>query len=188
LVDNNPMIASSVIKLKDLDNTTNFSKRINPDEAGLFLRNSPKQHLSAETPKPVCSNLLMPSIRDNAVWTVIEERPCTSAARAAGVRSDRIVWLGGPQSGSVFKQPVRLLAVATGKTDAQGRPEILLLAKAARCSRERPASRSCHSRCARAIWPAYSKRSARSCWAVARSAKKEAMIVPESCGLPPSWC
>jgi hypothetical protein len=67
-------------------------------------------------------------IRDNAVWTVIEERPLTAKAQAAGVRSDRIVMLGGPQSGSVFKQPVRVLEVATGKLDAHGHPEILLLA------------------------------------------------------------
>ena len=67
-------------------------------------------------------------IRDNAVWTVVEERPLTAAARAAGVRSDRLVWLGGPQSGTVFKQPVRVLEIDTGKTDAQGRPEILWLA------------------------------------------------------------
>ena len=67
-------------------------------------------------------------IRDNAVWTVVEERALTPEARAAGVRSDRLVWLGGPHSGSVFKQAVRVLEVATGKTDAQGRPEILLLA------------------------------------------------------------
>lgn len=67
-------------------------------------------------------------IRDNAVWTVVEERPLSLAAQAAGVRSDRSVWLGGPQSGSVFKQPVRVLEVDTGKTDAQGRLDILLLA------------------------------------------------------------
>jgi hypothetical protein len=67
-------------------------------------------------------------IRDNAVWTVVEERPLTAEDQAAGVRSDRLVWLGGPQSGSVFKQPVRVLEVDTGKTDAQGRPDILLLA------------------------------------------------------------
>src|SRR5580658_9996430 len=47
-------------------------------------------------------------IRDNAVWTVSTERPLTPAAQAAGVRSDRVVWLGGPQSGSVFKQPLRV--------------------------------------------------------------------------------
>ena len=67
-------------------------------------------------------------IRDNAVWTVVEERPLTAEARAAGVRSDRVVWLGGPQSGRAFQQPVRVVEVETGKTDAQGRPEILLLA------------------------------------------------------------
>jgi Transposase DDE domain len=67
-------------------------------------------------------------IRDNAVWTVVAERPLTPAAETAGVRSDRVVWLGGPQSGPVFKQPVRVLEVDTGKTDARDRPEILLLA------------------------------------------------------------
>ena len=67
-------------------------------------------------------------IRDNAVWTLVEERPLTAEARAAGVRSDRIVWLGGPQSGRAFQQPVRVLEVDTGKTDAQGRPDLLLLA------------------------------------------------------------
>ena len=67
-------------------------------------------------------------IRDNAVWTVVEERPLTAEAQAAGVRSDRVVWLGGPQSGASLKQPLRVLEVETGKTDAHGRPEILLLA------------------------------------------------------------
>jgi hypothetical protein len=67
-------------------------------------------------------------IRDNAVWKVVEERPLTAEAQAAGVRSDRVVWLGCPQSGSVFQQPLRILEVATGKTDARGQPEILLLA------------------------------------------------------------
>jgi hypothetical protein len=67
-------------------------------------------------------------IRDNAVWTVVEERPVSAEAQAAGVRSDRIVRLGCPQSGRVFKQNVRVIEVDTGKTDAQGRPDILLLA------------------------------------------------------------
>jgi hypothetical protein len=67
-------------------------------------------------------------IRENAVWTVVEERPLTAEARAAGICSDRIVWLGGPQSGAVFQQPLRVIEVATGKTDALGRPDRLLLA------------------------------------------------------------
>jgi hypothetical protein len=67
-------------------------------------------------------------LRDNAVWQVIEERPLSAAARAAGVVSDRVVWLGGEQSGAVFQQPLRVVEVRTGKTDARGRPEVLLLA------------------------------------------------------------
>jgi hypothetical protein len=36
--------------------------------------------------------------------------------------------LGGPQSGEVFQQTLRIVAVATGKADPSGTPEILLLA------------------------------------------------------------
>jgi hypothetical protein len=67
-------------------------------------------------------------IRDNAVWTLIEERPLSAAARAAGVKSDRVVHLGCAKSGAVFKQPLRIIEVDTGKTDSQGRAELLLLA------------------------------------------------------------
>jgi Transposase DDE domain len=67
-------------------------------------------------------------LRDNAVWQVVAERPLSAAARAAGVVSDRVVWLGGDQSGAVFKQRLRVLEVRTGKVNAQGRPEVLLLA------------------------------------------------------------
>ena len=67
-------------------------------------------------------------IRDNAVYEVIEERPLSAEARKAGVVRDRIVNLGCEQRGGVFKQPLRVVEVATGKTDSKGRPEILLLA------------------------------------------------------------
>lgn len=67
-------------------------------------------------------------IRDNAVWTVVEERPVGAAARAVGVRRDQVVHLGCAKSGAVLNQPLRVLAVATGKSDRQGQPEILLLA------------------------------------------------------------
>lgn len=66
-------------------------------------------------------------IRDNAVFEVVEERPLSQDAKDAGVVRDRVVWLGGEASGQVFKQPLRLVEVATGKRDSQGRPEILLL-------------------------------------------------------------
>ena len=67
-------------------------------------------------------------IRANAVWEVVEVRPVSVQARAAGVISDQVVWLGGEQSGKVFKQKLRVVAVATGKTGANGKPEVLLLA------------------------------------------------------------
>ena len=67
-------------------------------------------------------------VRDNAVYQVIEERPVSAEARQAGVVRDRLVWLGGDQSGKVLKQPLRLVEVATGKTDKNGRPAVLLLA------------------------------------------------------------
>jgi hypothetical protein len=67
-------------------------------------------------------------IRDNAVWEVVEERPVSAAAEAAGVRRDRIVWLGCDKSREALRQPVRVLEVATGKVDSRGVPERLLLA------------------------------------------------------------
>ena len=67
-------------------------------------------------------------IRDDASYRVVEERPLSEDARRAGVMWDRVVWLGGPQSGQVFQQTLRIVAVATGKTDRNGQPEVLLLA------------------------------------------------------------
>ena len=67
-------------------------------------------------------------IRDNAVWELIEERPVSEQARAAGVRCDLVVWLGSSKSAKAFKQPVRVVEVVTGKTDSKGQPEVLLLA------------------------------------------------------------
>jgi hypothetical protein len=66
-------------------------------------------------------------LRDNATWQLVEERPLTAEARAAGVRSDRVVWLGCEQSGQVLRQPLRVVEVATGKKDARGQDEVLLL-------------------------------------------------------------
>ena len=67
-------------------------------------------------------------IRDNAVYEIVEERTLSDDARQAGVLWDRVVWLGCEQSGAVFKQKLRVVAVANGKTDSKGNPEVLLLA------------------------------------------------------------
>ena len=67
-------------------------------------------------------------IRDNAVYEIVEEKTLSDDARQAGVLWDRVVWLGCEQSGAVFKQKLRVVAVANGKTDSKGKPEVLLLA------------------------------------------------------------
>jgi hypothetical protein len=67
-------------------------------------------------------------IKENAVWRLVEEREVTAEAKAAGVRRDLVVWLGCEKSGAALKQPVRVVEVATGKTDEKGNPEVLLLA------------------------------------------------------------
>jgi hypothetical protein len=67
-------------------------------------------------------------LRDNAVYQIIEERPVSVEAQQAGVLRDRVVFLGGDRSGKVLRQALRLVEVATGKTDALGHPETLLLA------------------------------------------------------------
>ena len=67
-------------------------------------------------------------IRANAVYEVVEERPLSDDAKKAGVVRDCIVWLGGETSGAAFKQKLHVVEVATGKTDSQGRAEVLLLA------------------------------------------------------------
>jgi hypothetical protein len=67
-------------------------------------------------------------IRDNAVYEIVEERTLSDDAHAAGVLWDRVVWLGGEQSGAALRQKLRVVAVATGKLDSQGKPEVLLLA------------------------------------------------------------
>lgn len=50
-------------------------------------------------------------IRDNSVSQLIEERAITAEAGAAGVLSDRIVWLGGPDKREEIKQPLRVIKI-----------------------------------------------------------------------------
>jgi hypothetical protein len=64
-------------------------------------------------------------LKSNAVSTVLEERPLSAEAITAGVRSDRVVQLGGPQSGAVLRQLLRLVEVHT--TDEHGKAIVLLL-------------------------------------------------------------
>ena len=66
-------------------------------------------------------------VRDQMTWQVIEERPLSTAARAAGVVYDAKVHLGGSKADGVLKQPFRVIQVDTGKLDKNGQRMILIL-------------------------------------------------------------
>ena len=51
-------------------------------------------------------------IRDNSVYKVIEERPLSPEAQAAGIISDQIVWLGCEDKRDELKQPLRVIRIA----------------------------------------------------------------------------
>ena len=51
-------------------------------------------------------------VRDNSVYQVVERRPLSAEARAAGVLYDRVVWLGSEGKREELRQPLRLIAIA----------------------------------------------------------------------------
>ena len=51
-------------------------------------------------------------VRDNSVYQVVQERPLTPEAKAAGVVRDRVVWLGSEGKRKELRQPVRLIHIA----------------------------------------------------------------------------
>jgi hypothetical protein len=67
-------------------------------------------------------------VQDDVVYKVLEERPLTEEAKAAGVVSDVVVKrLGTDHHKNVVKQPVRIVKVQTDKLDANGKPNVLVL-------------------------------------------------------------
>lgn len=50
-------------------------------------------------------------IRDNSVYEVIENRPLSAEALAAGIISDQIVWLGSEGKRDELKQPLRVIKI-----------------------------------------------------------------------------
>jgi len=48
-------------------------------------------------------------VQQNAVYKIVEERPVTAVAAAAGVQFDRVVKLGGKVSGAKLSRPVRIV-------------------------------------------------------------------------------
>jgi len=66
-------------------------------------------------------------LRDNAVWTVIEERPVSEEARKVGVQRDLVVRLGCEGKREDLRQPVRVVEVHAFTRDCKGQPTTLLL-------------------------------------------------------------
>ena len=67
-------------------------------------------------------------IRDRLTWNVIEERPLSVEAKAAGVQRDTVLRFGSKRHNTLIETPLRVVEVSTGKIDAEGKPEILKLA------------------------------------------------------------
>ena len=61
-------------------------------------------------------------IRDNSVFTVLEERPLTDADRAARVLSDQIISLGSGASKEKPNHPVRLVVIEAKPHKSKGKP------------------------------------------------------------------
>lgn len=51
-------------------------------------------------------------IRDNSVWERVEDRPLGDEARAAGILSDQVVWLGCDSKRGELRQPLRVIKIA----------------------------------------------------------------------------
>ena len=51
-------------------------------------------------------------VRDNSVYEVIQDRPLSEEARAAGVLGDQVVWLGCQARRDQLRQPLRLIRLA----------------------------------------------------------------------------
>jgi DDE family transposase len=67
-------------------------------------------------------------VQHNAAYEVQEERPVSAAARTAGGRRDDLIRrLGTAHHSRLLPQPFRMVLVASGKTGADGAPDLLVL-------------------------------------------------------------
>jgi hypothetical protein len=67
-------------------------------------------------------------VQDDVAYQVLEERPLSDEAKAAGVVSDVVLKrLGTDHHKNVIKQPVRIVKVHTDKLDSNGEPNVLVL-------------------------------------------------------------
>ncbi len=67
-------------------------------------------------------------VKTNVSYEIQEESPVSAAARAVGVERDGVRRrLGTAHHTRLLPQPFRLVQVATGKTDAEGASEVMVL-------------------------------------------------------------
>jgi hypothetical protein len=67
-------------------------------------------------------------VQDDVAYKVLEERPLTEEAKAAGVVSDVVLKrLGTDHHKNVIKQSLRIVKVQTDKLDSNGEPNVLVL-------------------------------------------------------------
>ena len=97
-----------------------------PGGVSVFDRGYADYNLFQELHALPCS--FIGRVKDNTVYEVQEERPVSAAAQAAGVQQDAVLRrLGTAPHFQVLPQPFRVVCVATGKTDANGTPEVMVL-------------------------------------------------------------
>jgi IS4 transposase len=99
---------------------------VQPGGFYVFDRGSIDYDLFQELPDLPCR--FLGRVKSNAAYESQEEHPVSAAARAAGVERDAVLRrLGTAHHGRLLPQPFRIVHVATGKTDAQGTPEVMVL-------------------------------------------------------------
>src|SRR6266853_826899 len=99
---------------------------VQPGGFYVFDRGSIDYDLFQELHDLPCS--FLGRVKANVSYEVQEEHPVSAAARAAGVERDVVLRrLGTAHHTRLLPQPFRLVQVATGKTDAHGAPEAMVL-------------------------------------------------------------
>jgi hypothetical protein len=99
---------------------------VQPGGFYVFDRGSIDYDLFQELHDLPCS--FLGRVKTNVSYEAHEEHPVSAAARAAGVERDVVLRrLGTAHHTRLLPQPFRLVQVATGKTDANGAPEVMVL-------------------------------------------------------------
>jgi hypothetical protein len=99
---------------------------IQPGGFYVFDRGSIDYDLFQELHDLPCS--FLGRVQTHVSYEIQEEAPVSAAARAAGVERDVVLRrLGTAHHTRLRPQPFRLVQVATGKTDADGAPEVMVL-------------------------------------------------------------